>query len=587
MSPQYTAKENQVYNIFVNEMQKIIHNQSQSIGTTIEKIAEKMPDKAALYFQDLSYSWKELNEHCNKYSHFFLDLGAKPRDTIAIMLENSPEYIFLTTGINKIQCISALININQRKQALIHSFKISEPKWIVIDEQNLPFFKDITSELSYSKDQILVVNNSNEISHDFRDLSEEIRSKPVSNPITTFNSILKETAFYIFTSGTTGLPKAVNMECFKLFVQANLLCLGLAKIDSNDVIYIPTPLYHNLGIGVAWIGAILTGAAVVLPKRFSTSQFWKDIQKYNVTFTLYVGEIPRYLLNQPPSEFEKDHTLKKMLGLGLRKEIWEQFQSRFNVDHIYEFYGLTEGHRSLVNADEVPGMIGRLSQSGLVMAKVHPESGEFFKSERGLCVKCKPGDIGMALIKIEKGTFFTGYKDKDKTQKKFMHQVFRKNDIYFNTGDMLKMHEDLWVSFADRFGDTFRWKGENVSTLEVESILNSYESIDMSAVYGVSIPSAEGNAGMATIKLNPSLKFDSEDFSRFIVEVFPSYSIPIFIRFRDELELTGPLKIKKTDLKREAYDINAIKDQMLMWNSNEKKYVTFTNTLYQELMKSK
>lgn len=586
MSPQYTTKETQVYNVFGNEMQKIIHKQNQSIGTAVEEIAEEMPDNAALYFQDLSYSWKELNQNCNKYSHFFLDLGAKPRDTIAIMLENSPEYIFLTTGINKIQCISALININQRKQALIHIFKISEPKWIIIDGQNLPFFNDIVSELPYSKDQIFVVNNYNEISHDFRDLSEEIKPKPILNPKTTYNSILKETSFYIFTSGTTGLPKAVNMENFKLFVQTNLLFLGLARIGSNDIIYIPTPLYHNLGIGVAWIGAFLTGAAVVLPKRFSASHFWKDIQKYNVTFTLYVGEIPRYLLNQPPSEFEKNHSLKKMLGLGLRKEIWEKFQSRFKVDHIFEFYGLTEGHRSLINADEVPGMIGRLSQSGLVMAKVDPETGEFFKNERGFCVKCRTGDIGMALIKIEKGTFFTGYKDKDKTHKKFMHQVFRKNDIYFNTGDMLKMHEDLWVSFADRFGDTFRWKGENVSTLEVESIINSYTSIDMSAVYGVSIPNTEGKAGMAAIKLNPSLKFDSDDFSRFIVDVFPSYSIPVFIRFRDELELTGPLKIKKTNLRQEAYDINAIKDQMLMWNSKEKKYVSFTNTLYQELMKS-
>ncbi|GAG91854.1 unnamed protein product, partial [marine sediment metagenome] len=157
MSPQYTTKETQVYNVFGNEMQKIIHKQNQSIGTAVEEIAEKMPDNAALYFQDLSYSWKELNENCNKYSHFFLDLGAKPRDTIAIMLENSPEYIFLTTGINKIQCISALININQRKQALIHIFKISEPKWIIIDGQNLPFFNDIVSELPYSKDQIFVV----------------------------------------------------------------------------------------------------------------------------------------------------------------------------------------------------------------------------------------------------------------------------------------------------------------------------------------------------------------------------------------------------------------------------------------------
>ncbi len=595
MSPKFTPKEAEVYDIFAKQMAKTQTNPNQSIGTAVEQLAdeqldEKRSNQIALYFEDATWTWKALNEESNKFANYFLQLGQlglKPGETIAIMMENSPEYLFITSGINKIQGISALINNNQKRKALTHSFNISNPKWIIVDGSCLDSFIEIADKLPLKSDQILVINNTKDKSHDFIEFISELKSISISNPKTTFNSILRETAMYMFTSGTTGLPKAVIMENFKLYTQANILGLALAKLTSDDIIYSATPLYHNLGMGIAWVTTFLLGAGMVLKKRFSASRFWKDIQKYRATFAMYIGEIPRYLLNQPPSEYEKNHTLKKMVGLGLRKDIWEQFKSRFNVDHIYEFYGLTEGHRTFFNADENPGMIGRYNMAGLVLAKVDPESGEFYKNEKDYCVKCKPGDIGMALIKIEKTTIFTGYKNKEKTQNKMMHNVLRKDDTYFNTGDMLKLHEDKWVSFADRFGDTFRWKGENVSTLEIESILNSYHSILTSTVYGVEIPNTEGKAGMASITLDPAIKFEINNFSRFIVEVLPTYSIPIFIRKCDELETTsGSFKLKKFNLRKEGYNEN-IKDPLYFWDSHIKEYIPFIKSVHQKIMEGK
>ncbi len=582
--PQYTPKEVEFYIRFNENMQKALTNPNQSIATRVEELASDVPNKKALYYQDSSWTWQEFNEESNLVANHFLNLGLNPGDTVALMLENLPEYLFYTTGINKLQGISALINFNQRKRALIHSFKLVDPKWIIVDGDSLPYFNEIVEDLEYQNSRIYIINNYKNISHNYVDLQNIIKDLPKENPNTTYNSILRQTAFYIYTSGTTGLPKACIMENFKLFTQGNFLGIAFAQANINDIIYIPTPLYHNLAIGVAWAAAFLTGAAVAIRKRFSASEYWKDIHKFKATYSIYVGEIPRYLLNQSPSEHEKNHTLNKMLGLGLRKEIWEKFKSRFQVEHLYEFYGLTEGHRSLVNLEEIPGMIGRLTQSGLNLAKVNPETGEFYRNERGYCIKCKPRDIGMVLLKIEKGTFFTGYKDKEKTQDKLLHNVYRKNDTYFNTQDMFKLYDDYWVSFADRFGDTFRWKGENVSTLEVESILNSYSSIHMSAVYGVAIPNTEGKAGMAAIKLNPSMKFEIDDFSQFIIDVLPIYSIPVFIRICENLELTGPYKIKKTNLRREGYDIKSINDILYLWNQKNKKYVLFNNALFQKLI---
>ena len=583
--PTYTPKEAEFYTRFGVEMQKALTNQNQSISTSIEELANSIPQKKALLYEDSSWTWQEFNEESNLAANHFLNSELEPSDTVALMLENSPEYLFYTTGINKLQGISALINFNLRKQALIHSFKLAEPKWIIVDGDSLPYFIEIVNDLDYPYENIYVINNNENISHDFTNLQEITKKLSKNNPDTTYNSILHQTALYIYTSGTTGLPKACVMENFKLYTQGNFLGIAFARMDTNDIVYIPTPLYHNLAIGVAWPAVFRTGATIAIRKRFSASEYWKDIQKFQATYSIYVGEIPRYLLNQPKSKYEENHKLKKLLGLGLRKEIWEKFQSRFQIEHIYEFYGLTEGHRSLINVEEIPGMIGRLTQSGLILVKVNPETGEFYRNEKGYCIKCKPGDVGMVLLKIDKETFFTGYTDREKTEEKFLRNVFLKNDTYFNTNDMLMLHDELLVSFADRFGDTYRWKGENVSTLEIESILNSYPSIYMSAVYGVAIPKTEGKAGMAAVKLNPSVKFEIDAFSRFIIDVFPVYAIPVFIRIcEDELEITGPYKIKKTNLQREGYNIELITDTIYLWNQQEKMYVFLDNKLYQKLI---
>ncbi len=587
MSPKMTPKEAAVWDKFRGVMNDIMANENQSIGTRIEKNAREKPKEKALFYEDLSWTWQAFNEESNRVAHYFYDLGLQRGDTVALMLENCPEYFFFVAGINKIQGISALINFNQRKQALTHSFNVAEAKWIVLDGTCIPYFNDVVDDLSYNPDQIFVINNPKNIKHEYTDLSDELKSISSANPKTTFDSVLRETALYIYTSGTTGLPKAVIMQNFRLYTQASILC-AIADLGPDEIIYIPTPLYHNVGIGCSWMKANLLGAKIALSKRFSATKFWDDIRKFQATYFMYVGEIPRYLLNQPPSENDKNHTLKKMLGLGLRKEIWEEFQARFQVPNIYEFYGSTEGHRPLFNADGVPGMVGRDNMAGFSIAKVDPDTGEFYKNEKGYCIKCKAGDIGMGLIKVEERGVFTGYKDKEKTEKKIIHNVFRKNDTFFHTGDMLKVHKDRWVSFVDRFGDTFRWKGENVSTLEVEAILNSFPAIQYSAVYGVAIPNTEGKAGMAAFTLDSSIKFDIDELSQFVLSSLPSYSIPIFMRIMEELETTtSSFKIVKTNLRKEIYNLNIVKDPIHFWDSSAKKYVPLTEELHQNIKEGK
>ena len=588
-TPTLTEKELKAREKYQAELPKLVENPNQrSLGTLIEHWGKERSDKIGLYFEGESWTWGQINDESNAVSNYFPSLGMNPGDIIAFIHENSPEYIFITVGINKIQRISALININQRKQALIHAIEIVNPKWIIIgDEKFLEFFDEIVGDLSIQKEKIFVVKNSENSSHNYLDLSEKLKSSSKDNPPTTHDSKLADTAEYIYTSGTTGLPKAVIIPNWAFPFNGLYYGSCFAQLDSNDVIYSVTPLYHSLCQCTAWGNAAYAGSTLVLAKRFSVSNFWKDVRKYNVTVAFYIGEIPRYLLNRPPSDQDKNHSLKKLIGLGLRKEIWLEFKSRFNIEHIYEYYSSTEGFGPLRNIDEVPGMIGRNINPNSSIAKVDIETGELLKDENGFLIKCMPGDTGMSLLKIEDVENYTKYRDNEKTKQRLIQNVFETGDAYFKTFDFLKVHEDHWVSFADRFGDTFRWKGENVSTLEVENVLDTHQKVLSSAVYGVSIPGTEGKAGMASLMVESTSGIDINDVSEFVSDSLPKYSVPVFLRIVETLALTGSYKITKVGLKRDEYDIGKIKDKVYCWNVSDKKYIPFDTDLYEQVKAGK
>jgi citronellyl-CoA synthetase len=581
MSLNLTPKEKQVMERFNAELERSEKESLIGIGNLVEKTSENMPNKTALLFENRSWTWGQFNKESNVYANYFAKKGLKPGDVVALILENDPKYLFIVTGINKIQGISSLVNNNQRKQALVHAINVVNPKYIIVDENCLNSLNEVINELAIKKSQIYVINNSQSKTHAYLNLKKELKSVSRDNPETTKNSKKGDRAVYIYTSGTTGLPKAVigyngvGGAIFHIY--------AFSRISSKDVVYITTPLYHSLST-VVWVGATHTGAAIVLRKKFSSSQFWKDVHKYKISFTTYIGEIPRYLLNQPVTEFEKNHTLKRILGVGLKKAIWLRFKSRFNLEHIYEFYGATEGFGPIFNADEIPGMIGRINPETHILIKTDPETGEFHKNLSGFCIKCQSGDVGMLLLKIKDINIFEKYTDKEKTDKKVMRGVLEENDAYMITGDLLQLHDNNWLSFGDRFGDTYRWKGENISTLEVENILNSHPDILTSAVYGVPIPNTDGKAGMASLQLKSNSNYDIESISKFVFESLPKYSIPIFLRIKKDLALTGSLKITKTELRKEAYDISKIKEPLFLWDSIEQLYTMYGASNHQKII---
>ncbi|MFW9896831.1 MAG: AMP-binding protein [Candidatus Thorarchaeota archaeon] len=551
----------------------------KGVGGCVQIQAKELPNKTALLFEDKCWTWSELNQESNRFANYFLNLGLKYDDVVAIVMDNCPEYLFSSTGINKIQGISSFINANQRKSALEHVIKVSEPKWLVIDGGNLFNLIEIEENLGIPNENIFVINNSQKIEHEFVNLNHELRNVKSSDPPTTLNSTTEQICVYLFSSGTTGYPKAITLSNIKL-MGIGIHGYVVLNLSPKEVIYVPTPLYHGLGFNVGWIGAVWGGATTALRKKFSSSNYWKDISKFKATCTIYIGEIPRYLLNLPEGEYEKQSTLKRMIGLGLRKNIWLKFKERFNIEHIYEYYGSTEVG-GYINLDDVPGMVGRLTSPTVILAKYNRNTEEFYKNQEGFFIPCKPGEEGIALVNLKIEPYFTGYKYQEETEKKLLSNVFEQDDIYFYTGDLLKLHEDNWVSFVDRLGNTFRWKGENVSTTEVESILNSHPSILGSNVFGVELPNAEGRAGMAAVRINETLDFNISKFSQFLSENLPKYAIPLFIRIQtNRLETTGNFKLRKMNLQKEGYNIEEISDKVYVLLPGESEYTELTNELY-------
>lgn len=555
---------------------------SKGIGGWIECRSDEFPNKTAILFEDKSWTWNATNQESNKFAHFFYKLGLRKGDVVAIIMENCPEYLFASAGINKIQGISSFINVNQKKRALEHVLKVSDPKWIVVDGDNLQNLLEIKEKLTIRNEDIFVINNTSNISHDFVNLNQELKNIQKNNPPTTNNSSRTQICIYLFSSGTTGLPKAIILSNEKL-MGVGIHGFVVLQLTHKEVLYIPTPLYHGLGFQVGWTGAVWGGAITAIRKRFSSSNYWKDIKKFGATCTVYIGEIPRYLLNLPKTEYEKNTPLKRMIGLGLRKNIWLKFKERFKVEHIYEYYGSTEVG-GYINLDDVPGMVGRITSPMVVLAKYNRDEGEFYKDKLGYLILCKPGEEGIALANLKKDTQFKGYKYKEQTEKKLLRNVFEKDDLYFNTGDLLKIHENNWVSFVDRLGNTFRWKGENVSTTEVETILNSHPSILGSNVFGVEIPNSEGRAGMVSIKLDESVNFNLAEFSRFISKELPKYAIPIFVRIQTTpLETTGNFKLRKKNLQNEGFKVNEISDDIFVLLPGNNDYTKLTAEIFQDI----
>lgn len=561
-----------------------------SLGWKLEENAALYPNKTAVLCEDRRLTHKELNEAINRYCHYFLSQGIKKGDTVTVMLENRPEFLMVAGALAKIGAIASLINTNQRDKVLTHSLTVIKGKMYVIGEELIDAFEEVKADLGLNGDEPLyfVLDKGQRGMPDgYINLSEEAKDQSADNPSTTGSVQAKDPVCYIFTSGTTGLPKAAIMGN-RRWVSA---MFGLGRLIMNmspdDVLYCPLPLFHTTGFCVGWTVAASMGSAFAIRRKFSVKNFWKDARKFNATSFVYIGELCRYLLNQPPSPEDGQNPMKKCIGNGLRPDIWMKFKNRFAIKQISELYGATEFGFAFVNMLNIDNTVG-MCLTPYAIVKYDLENEQLIPDSDGFLQRVAKGESGILLGEISDKVPFHGYTDKAATEKKILRDVFVKGDVWLNTGDFVRDLGYRHIQFSDRLGDTFRWKGENVSTTEVEETINTFPHVEQAAVYGIRIPGTDGRAGMAAIV--PTVaphEFDLKSLAAELKKTLPTYAIPKFIRFKKQIETTPTFKVKKALLSQEGYESGPVDDVVYAMLPGEEEYVPLEPELCRQINSGK
>ncbi|MEQ9145747.1 MAG: long-chain-acyl-CoA synthetase [Parvibaculaceae bacterium] len=561
---------------------------TRTFADVIEDLAAEKPDNIAIVSDTGNMTYAELNAAANRYARWAREQGVTPDTSIALLMENRPEYIVAWLGIIKAGGAAALINTNLTGGPLVHSLSISGADHLVLGSELAENFSTAVDQLERPMKVWATggkVQGAEDLDALLADRSPEPLPEGFREGLTTDN-----VALYIYTSGTTGNPKAAKIPHARLLVMMGGFSAA-TNATEKDRMYVCLPLYHSAG-GVCAIGTTLTvGGSVIIKRKFSAREFWDDVVDNKATLFQYIGELCRYLLNTDIHPKERKHKLRMVVGNGLRPEIWPAFQKRFNIPKVLEFYGATEGNVALMNYDGTVGSIGRIpgwakSKFNVEIVKFDIENEEPIRGPDGFCQVCEPGEAGEALGKISNDPDtptgrFDGYARKEETEKKILRDVFEKGDAWFRTGDLLKQDKLGYFYFVDRIGDTFRWKGENVATSEVAEAISVFPGIKEANVYGVHVPGADGRAGMASIVSETDV--DLPAFRAHLEKELPAYAQPLFVRIQPEMEITGTFKHRKVDLVKEGFDPDAISDPIYFNDPAAKAFVPLDKELYDHI----
>ncbi|MGA1371283.1 MAG: long-chain-acyl-CoA synthetase [Pseudomonadales bacterium] len=550
------------------------------VGALVERNAVNWPDASALVFEGRSLSWREFNSLANRYAAALRAEGLTRGDTASVFMENRVEFLAVLIALNKLGVTAGLINTNLRGRPLSHCVSVTASRKCIFGAELAPALADVRAELALDTERdYLGVPDGAVSSPDWaRDLSSLLPSGDPGNPDETAENLLGTHAFYIFTSGTTGLPKAAVLSNRRYLSSAFLAHKAGLKCSQKDRIYICLPLYHGTGLMIGMGASFSSGASVFLRRKFSASNFLREVREHGSTCFIYIGELCRYLVATSPEPDDHRNPLRSVMGNGLRPDIWPVFKARFGIKRVAEFYGASEGNVAFANLLNKDCTVGMTSvRHALVRYDV--DADEIVRDTHGRCLPVAPGEPGLLLGHISPDAVFEGYTSADATEKKIVRDAFESGDAWFNSGDLMRTVDVGFTigyphyQFVDRVGDTFRWKSENVSTNEVGEIINAFAQIRFSNVYGVTVPGADGRAGMAALTLAEGVaELDLDAFSAHVIRELPAYARPLFLRIEPEIDVTGTFKMVKGALRDEAYDLTRVRDPLYVLKPGSARY---------------
>jgi fatty-acyl-CoA synthase len=555
------------------------------LPAVVDELGDRLGDKPALLSDRECFTYLELAGRARRYARWALAEGVAKGDVVGLFMPNRPEYLAIWLGVTRVGGVVALLNTNLAGQSLAHCIQAASAKHLIVAAELADVIDTALPHLTAAP-QVWIHG-------DGRGIDEEIERLPAAPlEVGELREItIDDRALYIYTSGSTGMPKAVNVGHARV-MQWALWFTGMMDAQPSDRLYNCLPMYHSVG-GVLAPGAMLAaGGSLVVRERFSASKFWSDIIHWECTGFQYIGEVCRYLLHHPLAQTETAHRLRIACGNGLAADVWEAFQQRFHIPQILEFYAATEGGLSLFNVQGKPGAIGHIPtylrhRFAPALVAFDSDKGEPTRNENGFCIRSGANEPGEALAKVQNdpasaGSRFEGYTSAAETEKKILRNVFTAGDAWVRTGDLMRQDEKGFFYFVDRIGDSFRWKGENVATLEVAQALCEFGGILHASVYGVTIPRTEGRAGMAAIVCEGAL--DLAALHRHLAGRLPAYACPLFLRLCQQAEVTGTFKYAKTDLDRQGFNPSHNADPLYFNHPELRAYVALDAPLYESIL---
>ena len=555
----------------------------------IEQLADDFESSPAVVSEHHTLSYRSLSSRANQYARWAIREGFAPGECVCLLLQNCPDYLAIWLGLTRAGVSVALLNTNLSGEPLAHSIRIVNPRALIVGAGSSDSARSIRAQLS---GHITFWMHGGDAAP-FPRIDHAIDALPLEpvDPNERLAPILSDRALYIYTSGTTGLPKAAIVTHLRLIRWAQWFS-GMMNMTSVDRMYDCLPLYHSVGGIVATGATLVAGGAVVLRERFSAGRFWQDVAAHHCTVFQYIGELCRFLLAQPQHDSERLHQLRLACGNGMQGNVWTAFQHRFGIPHILEYYASTEGNVSLYNCEERVGSVGRIPpflshRYPVAVVRSDPDSRLPLRDTNGCCVKCDANEVGEVLGQIldgpeQAGTRFEGYSDADATSSKVLHNVFTSGDAWYRTGDLMTRDRQGFFYFIDRVGDSYRWRGENVSTTEVAAVLSHCTGVLDVAIYGVKVPGTEGRAGMAALVVND--QFDLGEFRNLVTRQLAPYARPVFLRIVSALSRTTTFKLQTGTLMTDGFDPRRIGDPLYFYDTERQQYVPLDKPLFDKLI---
>ena len=530
----------------------------RTLPRALAEWAEAYGDRSALIGELESYSFVRLSTRINQYARWALAQETSKGATVALMMRNRPEYAAIWLGLTRVGVVVALIGPDLQGAALAHALQVADAKIAIAGPDG-----DAALRAAGFRGEVWTYGPGERRLDEAVDLYSGMALAEGDAPEVR----LDDRALRIFTSGTTGFPKAAEVSHRKAIAWTHWFS-GLAGLTEEDRLYNCLPMHHSVG-GVVAIGAPLVGggSAVIAPK-FSASRFWDDVARHECTAFQYIGELCRYLVAAPTHISERRAKLTLALGNGLAPGVWSAFCERFPAIRVLEFYASTEGNVWLYNVEGRIGALGRLppfvaAKAPIALARFDEDAQAPLRGPDGFCELCDDGEPGEALGRIsgDAASRFEGYSDAGETEKKVLRKVFEPGDAWMRTGDLMSRDSDGYYRFVDRVGDTFRWKGENVAAEEVAAALSQCPGVVDALVFGVKVPGHEGRAGMAALAIDA--RFDLGELERRL-EALPRWAAPVFLRFTDEIARTDTFKPRRALYVAQGFDPAISEDQLFV-----------------------